>query len=1334
MFAASSPFKFLDSYTKEDKDIFFGREQEIEELYTKIFRSRLLLVYGLSGTGKSSLIQCGLGNKFNDSDWLPINIRRSGDMITSLWNGLSKYSLTPLKELKGQITPAQFKKGIQSLYLDHFKPVYLIFDQFEELFIFGREEERKHFVDLVAAAISSDIQCKFIFVIREEYLANLTEFEYDLPELFSNRIRIEKMSRLKALDVIEKPCKVFGIEVEDKFAENLLNKISPEKNEIELTYLQVYLDKLYKIAEKQRKNTETPIRFTNKMLDDTGSITDLLGSFLEEQIAQLPNPEHALTLLKSFVSTQGTKRQINLEEIRNNARTLGKDLEEKEITNLVTRFTDLRILRDKDESGRYELRHDALAAKIYEKITLVEKELMEIRQFIENAHQNYLRRKISLSQQDLHYIAPYEDKIFLPDELAEFIAKCKNEITKKKKRQRLLFSVSGLLIISSLIVYSIYSYKNSRILDSERLATTGLLNLSNDPTLSFLLGEKAYELSQTSLSKKTLFHSFSERNFYDVILGERLESSKDGKMVFTYNYLGNEINYNNLEISEKKIIKVSLPDSFGLSTVTTFGNYFVCNIINKRVTDNLKLHIGAYSIILSESDDLLFPNNHEKCSWLKVSPSDKFFVVIKDSIQLKVYSDKMNFTSEFFADEKIKKIEFSKNGNFMLAVSDSSAILYDFEKNKWSLLIDSYSLKTNYLRRKSQYLPLGGILSISENNSILVITANDLNVFTWDLTTQPLKHNSFKLKDTLFFEELENNELIFRNQDWAYFKYKINGVEVQQFYYVVQKKLNNGNFIVKPNKNVIDNAIGNKDGVLLLDSNYKVLKKWSGYYFDSFRGISPDSSSFFLCGIPTNPETKNSMILFDNLGNEIFKQEGTQIEDSRFEFSKYGKYIYQLNGNGLLLLTSRGKELITLKVLLESSIFFENNDKFLIAKPWSSDMALCYDIDKILSRFNTDENFTAENRLESNLVYSLDSKNLFWGLRSIWDIKSGIKIKDVKNIEVKFKNYSLTSLVNNNVAVFSSSNNDSIVKYDFKLQKAIQSYQSKFSKVSSFLNTDKLLVWQDSSLVLLDGNLNEIKTYKNVFPNYYHPYMDYLDDKYISFFKSGDRFFKILNFESGEIFNSSDHNRYIFDVNYCEKQKLFLSTGIDSVCKIWDVSGKLLKTIKSRNGPLYTSYMSPDGKFLFLSTATIIYNFDPTTMEVRGVTPTGQQQVIELWDLTRNEIVFTKKLEERINYIRCSPDGKQFYTVSERYGKFRIWRIDGTELFSSKIDYSGYGSSKKSFKISPDGSHIAYTLDDKLNVLPTSVDSILKVVKSEKVFGNIRDFTEEEKKEYRIED
>ena len=54
------PFKFLDPYGPEDRAIFFGRESETAILYAQFYKSRLTLVYGESGTGKTSLIDCGV--------------------------------------------------------------------------------------------------------------------------------------------------------------------------------------------------------------------------------------------------------------------------------------------------------------------------------------------------------------------------------------------------------------------------------------------------------------------------------------------------------------------------------------------------------------------------------------------------------------------------------------------------------------------------------------------------------------------------------------------------------------------------------------------------------------------------------------------------------------------------------------------------------------------------------------------------------------------------------------------------------------------------------------------------------------------------------------------------------------------------------------------------------------------------------------------------------------------------------------------------------------------------------------------------------------------------
>lgn len=89
----NSPFKFLDAYGKEDKDIFFGRDDEVEQLYELVFQSNLTLVYGQSGTGKTSLVQCGLANRFAQSDWFNVYIRRNEDINQSMLAILQNYQV-----------------------------------------------------------------------------------------------------------------------------------------------------------------------------------------------------------------------------------------------------------------------------------------------------------------------------------------------------------------------------------------------------------------------------------------------------------------------------------------------------------------------------------------------------------------------------------------------------------------------------------------------------------------------------------------------------------------------------------------------------------------------------------------------------------------------------------------------------------------------------------------------------------------------------------------------------------------------------------------------------------------------------------------------------------------------------------------------------------------------------------------------------------------------------------------------------------------------------------------------------------------------------------------
>ena len=243
-----SPFKFLEPYHREDKENFFGRDVEIEALYEMVFETNFILVYGESGTGKTSLINAGLAGRFESADWLDINIRRTNhDINTTTMEEIRRKARSPISE------NATLVEAVESIFLDYYKPVYLIFDQLEELFINdlgSTKDERQTFAASINALIEADLQCKVLFVMREEFLAKLNEFEKGaMPYIYNKRLRVERMTPGNVREVILKTCEWYGIEVEEPeiTADKIIAKISHGFG-VQLAYLQIYLDKLYQNA------------------------------------------------------------------------------------------------------------------------------------------------------------------------------------------------------------------------------------------------------------------------------------------------------------------------------------------------------------------------------------------------------------------------------------------------------------------------------------------------------------------------------------------------------------------------------------------------------------------------------------------------------------------------------------------------------------------------------------------------------------------------------------------------------------------------------------------------------------------------------------------------------------------------------------------------------------------------------------------------------------------------------------------------------------------------------------------------------------------------------
>ena len=407
-----SPFKFLDSYTKEDRHLFFGRDAEIDELYHKIFESKILLVYGISGTGKTSLINCGLANKFNDSDWLPINIRRANN-INDNWRKQTE------KKVATNIKDKDLKKSVKSLYLDYFKPIYFIFDQFEELFIQGSKAEILKFVENLKSVLSLNLPISIIIVIREEYLAHISEMESQVPEIFKNHVRINHISKEKARETIIKPLIKAEFKIEQAATDEIINQMLTAYKVVDLAYLQIYMQGFFDFLEGSISKNEI---ITKGLLAKFGKVEEKINDFFTNELI---NKDEGIIkpALVLFDSPDGTKQIVKKEKLNDFFN------QKKDIVDAVIKGLGKNIVFSENY---IELKHDALSRAIYNDAHKTINDLHFLKRQIEYC----LKENEPVSKDFLKKLRPYQKNY-----INFFTPKERNIIKESEKQVRIIRTV-----------------------------------------------------------------------------------------------------------------------------------------------------------------------------------------------------------------------------------------------------------------------------------------------------------------------------------------------------------------------------------------------------------------------------------------------------------------------------------------------------------------------------------------------------------------------------------------------------------------------------------------------------------------------------------------------------------------------------------------------------------------------------------------------------------------------------------------------------------------------------------------------------------------------------
>lgn len=429
-----SPFKFLDPYGPEDSEIFFGRKEEVDQLYTKLYSSPITVVYGESGTGKTSLIQCGLRSRIPPEDMLFVSVRIANKPEIALRSALIKVASQAADENQ------ELGDLLRYVIRRNYKTILLVFDQFEEFLLFQAEDVQLAFATQLGNWIDEGLNLRLLFVIRQEFLAQMTALEKQLPDLYKNRMWLQRMSREKAEIVIVESCDKVGIGIARNLIDPLLDALNTRSQGIDLPTLQVVLDSLYLQAMENSKNSSASLELNLKAYSDLGQIDNILGCFLNECIVTLgEKADTAKDVLKTLVTFEATRRPATQQDIHQQLihRAPPIELSEAQLSALLETLINKRILRKDPDRHYYELRHDSLAPHVRSWMSLMEQDLESFRDSLKLRFRQFQRYNHLLDAPFLDKLAPYEKHLQLKGELAKLVQDSKDKLEEEIKKQRL---------------------------------------------------------------------------------------------------------------------------------------------------------------------------------------------------------------------------------------------------------------------------------------------------------------------------------------------------------------------------------------------------------------------------------------------------------------------------------------------------------------------------------------------------------------------------------------------------------------------------------------------------------------------------------------------------------------------------------------------------------------------------------------------------------------------------------------------------------------------------------------------------------------------------------
>jgi hypothetical protein len=298
-------------FEHKDRNLFFGRNREASEIMSRVIAHPIVLLYSQSGAGKTSLLNAKLIPMLQKEGFETIGPTRvRGELLRSVApeNITNIYVFNALSNLAGEQADLQLlaETTITSYVKDHREnpdsPCVLIFDQFEELFNYHQERwnDKRNLFKQFSDALLADSLLRVIFVMREEYIAELDPYAQMLPERLRTRFRLERLSESAALEAIKMPLRGTNYSFASGVAEQLvtnLRKIQIETTSgtkeaigefVEPVQLQVVCQTLWQRCQAAWQDQPSGERvITTSHLEAFGDVNEALMAFYERAIQKI---------------------------------------------------------------------------------------------------------------------------------------------------------------------------------------------------------------------------------------------------------------------------------------------------------------------------------------------------------------------------------------------------------------------------------------------------------------------------------------------------------------------------------------------------------------------------------------------------------------------------------------------------------------------------------------------------------------------------------------------------------------------------------------------------------------------------------------------------------------------------------------------------------------------------------------------------------------------------------------------------------------------------------------------------------------------------------------